>query len=102
MFRVAVQARMIFEPVPVLGNPVAQVIKQQHSAMYATQTGPSRGGVLRCAGDFFELFNYGIRGGESRFFTYTLCGDCFRQVAALQIDHIHHSSTLTLRVVQAK
>jgi hypothetical protein len=73
---------MVFQPVPVLGTPVVQVIKQQHSAMYATQAGPSRGGVLRCAGDFFKLFNFGIRGGESRFFTYTLCSDCFRLVTA--------------------
>jgi hypothetical protein len=46
--------------------------------MYATQAGTSRGGVLRTAGDFFKLFNFGTRGGELRFYTYALCSDCFR------------------------
>lgn len=51
------------------------------SAMYATQTGTSRGGVLQSAGDFFRLLNWGIRAGEPRFFTYVLCSDSFRSGA---------------------
>jgi hypothetical protein len=46
--------------------------------MYASQAGNSRGGVLSSAQDFFALLNNGVRGGERRFFTYTLAADSLR------------------------
>lgn len=47
-------------------------VRSQHAALYATQLGRSRFGVLRDAADLFSLFNGGARAGQRRYFTYSL------------------------------
>ena len=53
-------------------------VRSQHAALYATHLGKSRAGVLRDAADFFALFNNGVRGGQRRYFTYSLLPDSLR------------------------
>jgi hypothetical protein len=49
-------------------------------SLYSTHMSKNRGGMLSCAQDFFELFSYGMRAKERRFFTYVLCDDSLRWV----------------------
>ncbi|KAL4430923.1 hypothetical protein ABPG75_006179 [Micractinium tetrahymenae] len=53
-------------------------VRSQHAALYATQLGRSRAGVLRSAADLFALFGFGLRDGQRRYFTYSLLPDSFR------------------------
>lgn len=53
-------------------------VRSQHAALYATQAGKARFGVLRNAADLFSLFNNGVRGGQRRYFTYSLLPDSLR------------------------
>lgn len=47
----------------------------QHAALYATQLGASRAGVLGSPADLFALFGFGVRDGQRRYFTYSLLPD---------------------------
>jgi hypothetical protein len=52
-----------------------QGVRSQHAALYATHLGKSRAGVLSDTAEFFALFNDGERGGQRRYFTYSLLAD---------------------------
>ncbi|KAL4426360.1 hypothetical protein ABPG77_004654 [Micractinium sp. CCAP 211/92] len=63
----------------IFKNPVMlSSVRSQHAALYATQLGRSRAGVLGTAADLFALFGYGLRDGQRRYFTYSLLPDSFR------------------------
>lgn len=63
----------------IFKNPVMlSSVRSQHAALYATQLGRSRAGVLTTAADLFALFGFGLRDGQRRYFTYSLLPDSFR------------------------
>eukprot|EP00879_Flechtneria_rotunda_P018149 GHRR01019036.1.p1 GENE.GHRR01019036.1~~GHRR01019036.1.p1 ORF type:complete len:171 (+),score=54.96 GHRR01019036.1:1810-2322(+) len=53
-------------------------VRTQHSSLYATHMGVTRFGVLTSPEDFFSLFKFGQRGGQRRYFTYTLLEESLR------------------------
>lgn len=59
-------------------NVLLSGVRTQHATLYATHLGKSRLGVLQDAADFFALFNGGMRGGQRRYFTYSLMPDSLR------------------------
>lgn len=70
---VHVQAVSIFKNPLMLGT-----VRTQHASLYSTALGRSRCGVLTSCDDFFGLFSLGVRGGQRRYFTYTLLEDSLR------------------------
>lgn len=53
-------------------------VRSQHSVLYASRLGRCRAGVLRGPDDLFALLSYGVRAGQRRYFTYSLCADSMR------------------------
>ncbi|PSC68243.1 cytidine deaminase 1 [Micractinium conductrix] len=68
----AAAARIYQSPVLLSG------VRTQHATLYATHLGRCRCGVLGDHNSLFALFHCGVRGGQRRYFTYSLLADSFR------------------------